>query len=94
MQVGEVAAWEKLSAIECNCTIEATLDSCMASISNRVRPVCRVNMSAGWLVFGGKQACRGMQVSMLRGQHRQHWQGLKAVKESTPRRTSIWYTNL
>lgn len=39
MQVGEVATWEKLSAIECNCTIEATLDKCLAHMANQVRIV-------------------------------------------------------
>ncbi|KXZ42481.1 hypothetical protein GPECTOR_142g702 [Gonium pectorale] len=34
VKVGEVATWEKLSAIECNCTIEATLDKCLAHITN------------------------------------------------------------
>lgn len=34
---GEVATWEKLSAIECNCTIEATLDACMAMLQSRSR---------------------------------------------------------
>ncbi|GLC33103.1 hypothetical protein PLESTB_000370100 [Pleodorina starrii] len=37
VKVGEVATWEKLSAIECNCTIEATLDKCLAHITNQVR---------------------------------------------------------
>ncbi|GAX78039.1 hypothetical protein CEUSTIGMA_g5481.t1 [Chlamydomonas eustigma] len=37
IKVGEVAAWEKLSAIECNCAIEATLDSCLAKVTNQVR---------------------------------------------------------
>eukprot|EP00955_Chlamydomonas_euryale_P009036 96711-Chlamydomonas_euryale.AAC.1 len=31
MHSGEFAAWEKLSAIECNCSVEATLDACMAA---------------------------------------------------------------
>ncbi len=37
VQVGEAATWEKLSAIECNCTIEATLDKCLAHMTNAVR---------------------------------------------------------
>ncbi|KAG2422528.1 hypothetical protein HXX76_015956 [Chlamydomonas incerta] len=37
VKVGEVATWEKLSAIECNCSIEATLDKCLANIANQVR---------------------------------------------------------
>ena len=31
-----MATWEKLSAIECNCAIEATLDNCLAKVSNQV----------------------------------------------------------
>jgi TAG lipase/steryl ester hydrolase/phospholipase A2/LPA acyltransferase len=34
---GELAIWEKLSAIETNCTIEATLDACLARLTNKVR---------------------------------------------------------
>ncbi|KAF6256280.1 acyl transferase/acyl hydrolase/lysophospholipase [Scenedesmus sp. NREL 46B-D3] len=34
---GELAIWEKLSAIEANCTIEATLDACLARLTNKVR---------------------------------------------------------
>ncbi|GFR50526.1 hypothetical protein Agub_g12795 [Astrephomene gubernaculifera] len=37
VKVGEVATWEKLAAIECNCTIEATLDKCLAHITNQIR---------------------------------------------------------
>lgn len=36
VKVGEVATWEKISAIECNCSIEATLDKCLANIANQV----------------------------------------------------------
>ena len=36
-QVGEVTTWEKLPAIQCNCTIEATLDKCLAKITNQFR---------------------------------------------------------
>eukprot|EP00955_Chlamydomonas_euryale_P009134 97793-Chlamydomonas_euryale.AAC.1 len=31
LHMGELAGWEKLSAIECNCSVEATLDACMAA---------------------------------------------------------------
>ncbi|WIA29719.1 hypothetical protein OEZ86_012199 [Tetradesmus obliquus] len=34
---GELAIWEKLSAIETNCTIEATLDACLARLTNKAR---------------------------------------------------------
>ncbi|KAG2494204.1 hypothetical protein HYH03_007562 [Edaphochlamys debaryana] len=37
VKVGEFATWEKLAAIECNCTIEATLDKCLAHITNQIR---------------------------------------------------------
>lgn len=37
MEIGERSTWENMSSIECNCTIEATLDSCVAKITNRVR---------------------------------------------------------
>lgn len=37
VKVGEVATWEKLSAIECNCAIEVTLDGCVAHLTNRAR---------------------------------------------------------
>ena len=33
---GELAVWERLSAVQANCAIEATLDACLARISNRV----------------------------------------------------------
>jgi hypothetical protein len=36
-QQGELAIWEKLSAIETNCTIEATLDACLARLTNKAR---------------------------------------------------------
>lgn len=32
-----MAIWEKLSAIETNCTIEATLDACLARLTNKAR---------------------------------------------------------
>jgi TAG lipase/steryl ester hydrolase/phospholipase A2/LPA acyltransferase len=32
-----LAIWEKLSAIETNCTIEATLDACLARLTNKAR---------------------------------------------------------
>jgi TAG lipase/steryl ester hydrolase/phospholipase A2/LPA acyltransferase len=41
--VGELTTWEKLAAIQCNCTIEATLDQCLAKVSRL----------AGWLGGGG-----------------------------------------
>lgn len=34
---GELAIWQKLSAIETNCTIEATLDACLARLTNKAR---------------------------------------------------------
>ncbi len=34
---GEQAIWEKLGAIEANCAVEATLDACLARITNSVR---------------------------------------------------------
>eukprot|EP00879_Flechtneria_rotunda_P003920 GHRR01004160.1.p1 GENE.GHRR01004160.1~~GHRR01004160.1.p1 ORF type:complete len:615 (+),score=190.72 GHRR01004160.1:341-2185(+) len=34
---GELAIWEKLSVIETNCTIEATLDACLARLTNKAR---------------------------------------------------------
>lgn len=37
VKVGEVATWERISAIECNCSIEATLDKCLAKITNSLR---------------------------------------------------------
>jgi hypothetical protein len=37
VHVGEQATWANLAAIECNCTIEAMMDKCLASISNRAR---------------------------------------------------------
>mmetsp|Transcript_39015 Transcript_39015/g.86806 ORF Transcript_39015/g.86806 Transcript_39015/m.86806 type:complete len:863 (-) Transcript_39015:1327-3915(-) len=45
VKVGEVATWEKMSAIECNCTIEAALDNCLAKTKNQLRgkPVAKVN---------------------------------------------------
>ena len=46
MKVGEVATWEKLNAIECNCTIEATLDNCLARVTNQVRGSASVNRIA------------------------------------------------
>ena len=39
-QVGEMATWEKLAAIECNCSIEATLDKCLANMTNQVGLMC------------------------------------------------------
>eukprot|EP00798_Chlamydomonas_sp_ICE-L_P007371 gene7371-494_t len=33
VKMGELAAWEKVSAIECNCTIEATLDMCVQKLA-------------------------------------------------------------
>lgn len=36
-KVGEIATWERLSAIECNCSLEATLDKCLAKITNSLR---------------------------------------------------------
>lgn len=35
-QVGEMATWQRMAAIECNCTIEATLDKCVARVQNQV----------------------------------------------------------
>lgn len=34
---GELATWERMSAIECNCTLEATLDTCLHSLQEKVR---------------------------------------------------------
>jgi hypothetical protein len=34
---GELATWEKLSAVEANCAIEATLDACLARLTNKAR---------------------------------------------------------
>lgn len=34
---GELAIWGQLSAIETNCTIEATLDACLARLTNKAR---------------------------------------------------------
>lgn len=34
---GELAVWERLSAIRANCAIEATLDACLARITNSLR---------------------------------------------------------
>jgi TAG lipase/steryl ester hydrolase/phospholipase A2/LPA acyltransferase len=36
-KAGELAIWEKLSAIEANCAVEASLDACLARISNKQR---------------------------------------------------------
>jgi TAG lipase/steryl ester hydrolase/phospholipase A2/LPA acyltransferase len=35
-RAGELAVWEKLSAVESNCAIEAALDACLARLSNKV----------------------------------------------------------
>lgn len=37
VKTGELSIWEKLSAIQANCQIEATLDACLARITNKVR---------------------------------------------------------
>ena len=36
-KAGELAIWEKLTAIETNCAVEASLDACLARISNKQR---------------------------------------------------------
>lgn len=36
-QVGEQTTWEKLATIQCNCTIEATLDQCLVRVLNKAR---------------------------------------------------------
>eukprot|EP00775_Hariotina_reticulata_P005537 gene5537-5773_t len=58
---GELAIWEKLSAIETNCTIEATLDACLARLTNkaRERPLgCLTSRIPSWLSMNaiGQQA--------------------------------------
>lgn len=58
---GELAIWEKLSAIETNCTIEATLDACLARLTNkaRERPLCGLKTRIpSWLSMSaiGQQA--------------------------------------
>lgn len=58
---GELAIWEKLSAIETNCTIEATLDACLARLTNkaRERPLCGLTTRIpSWLSMSaiGQQA--------------------------------------
>lgn len=35
-QVGEQAVWQRMAAIECNCTIEAALDKCVARVQGQV----------------------------------------------------------
>jgi len=37
VKVGEIATWQRMAAIECNCTIEATLDKCVARVQNQAR---------------------------------------------------------
>ena len=37
IKVGELAAWQKMAAIECNCSVEATLDACLSKVSNEMR---------------------------------------------------------
>lgn len=58
---GELAIWEKLSAIETNCTIEATLDACLARLTNKVRERPLNNLTSripSWLSMStiGQQA--------------------------------------
>jgi len=36
LQAGEQTVWERMPAIECNCTLEATLDKCVAKVQNQV----------------------------------------------------------
>jgi TAG lipase/steryl ester hydrolase/phospholipase A2/LPA acyltransferase len=36
-KLGEKHVWEKLAAIEANCAVEATLDACLARLTNRAR---------------------------------------------------------
>jgi TAG lipase/steryl ester hydrolase/phospholipase A2/LPA acyltransferase len=36
-KLGELHVWEKLSAIEANCAVEATLDACLARLTNQAR---------------------------------------------------------
>lgn len=38
-QTGEVAVWGRMSAIECNCVLEATLDKCVAKVQSQVSGV-------------------------------------------------------
>ncbi|KAJ9527694.1 hypothetical protein QJQ45_025971, partial [Haematococcus lacustris] len=35
VRVGELACWERMAAIECNCTLEATLDTCLHQLQER-----------------------------------------------------------
>ncbi|KAG1665327.1 hypothetical protein FOA52_011740 [Chlamydomonas sp. UWO 241] len=44
---GERAAWEVLSAIETGCSVEATLDACMAGVVNAARGGGRLPMAKG-----------------------------------------------
>lgn len=37
IKVGELSAWQKMGAIECNCSVEATLDACLSKVTNEMR---------------------------------------------------------
>ncbi len=53
--MGELATWEKISAIECNCTIEATLDKCVQKLTNQVSS--SKGLATGVCVcFGGRES--------------------------------------
>jgi hypothetical protein len=51
-KLGELHVWEKLSAIEANCAVEATLDACLARLTNKARERPLAGLSAripSWL---------------------------------------------
>ena len=54
-KLGELHVWEKLSAIEANCAVEATLDACLARLANKARARPLSGLAAripSWLCMG------------------------------------------
>ncbi|KIY92161.1 triacylglycerol lipase SDP1 [Monoraphidium neglectum] len=68
-KLGERHVWEKLSAIEANCAVEATLDACLARLTNkaRERPLGGLaNRIPSWLCMSSRPAAAAGRGSLGR----------------------------